>query len=182
MRGYFTYLSGIPFWIDRIFTLFRHTLGIYYNKQDENEYYFNSATATKRCTFEARMFMLLYSACFLIGYHSQPIRQVLLFYWLLPSLIGQPHLRFYLLAEHMGCVAEGANIFDNTRNTSTAELYNKLAWNMPYHDVHHAWPGVPFHSLDKVSEKLTGRESKCDPPGELGYINVNYNIVRRLPF
>ena len=182
VKGYILYLSGVPFWIDRISTLLRHCLGIYFNTLQGNEYYFNSELSTKQCTFEARVFIILYLFCFLIGYQFQPIGEALIYYWLLPSLIGQPHLRFYLLAEHRGCVAESGNIFDNTRNTTTVWFYRKLAWNMPYHDIHHAWPGVPFHALGTVSEKIAKRKSKCDPSGEKGYIDLNYNFVKKLTF
>jgi fatty acid desaturase len=38
-------------------------------------------------------------------------------------------------------------MFANTRTTFTTGLVRFLAWNMPYHAEHHAWPSVPFHKL-----------------------------------
>jgi hypothetical protein len=61
------------------------------------------------------------------------------YYWLLPSLLGQPFLRFYLIAEHNGCKT-GENMLNNTRTTVTYWWYRRLAWNMPYHAEHHAYP------------------------------------------
>eukprot|EP01092_Planopodium_desertum_P003156 TRINITY_DN15417_c0_g1_i1.p1 TRINITY_DN15417_c0_g1~~TRINITY_DN15417_c0_g1_i1.p1 ORF type:complete len:146 (+),score=0.09 TRINITY_DN15417_c0_g1_i1:50-439(+) len=77
-------------------------------------------------------------------------------YWLLPSLLGQPFLRFYLLAEHTGCTT-GPNMLSNTRTTNTTWFYRKLAWNMPFHAEHHSFPAVPFYQLDKLHHKLIER-------------------------
>ena len=69
-----------------------------------------------------------------------------MYYSVVPVLLGQPFLRLYLLAEHWGC-ANGSDMFVNTRTTETNGLVRLLAWNMPYHVEHHAYPAVPFHSL-----------------------------------
>lgn len=66
--------------------------------------------------------------------------------WMLPLLLGQPFLRAYLLAEHALCPPV-ANMFENTRTTFTHRIIRFLAWNMPYHAEHHAYPAVPFHKL-----------------------------------
>ena len=71
---------------------------------------------------------------------------VLLWVWIIPALLGQPFLRLYLLAEH-GCCAFVANMFENSRTTFTGPLVRFLAWNMPYHAEHHAFPTVPFYRL-----------------------------------
>lgn len=66
--------------------------------------------------------------------------------WLGPLLLGQPFLRLYLMAEHGRCPAV-ANMLENSRTTYTNRLVRFLAWNMPYHAEHHAYPNVPFHQL-----------------------------------
>ena len=77
--------------------------------------------------------------------------------WLLPMVIGQPLLRLYLMAEHGGCEYVD-DMFANTRTTFTTAIIRKLAWNMPYHAEHHAYPNVPFYRLPEfhrlVREKL----------------------------
>ena len=77
--------------------------------------------------------------------------------WLLPIIVGQPFLRLYLLAEH-GLCPPVANMFENTRTTFTNRTIRFLAWNMPYHAEHHAYPAVPFHQLpafhDLTKEQL----------------------------
>ncbi|XP_075248012.1 uncharacterized protein LOC142341055 isoform X1 [Convolutriloba macropyga] len=176
---YLAYLSAIPFWVDRFATIFRHCFGIYYFGPTEIEYYFKTELSRQRCTNEARIYSLTYASLFLFGYWYQPIGSLLFYYWLLPSVLGQPHLRFYLLAEHQGCVSESSEIFDNTRNTTTFWIYKKLAWYNPYHATHHAWPGVPFHALHEVTAlyKDKVKQSKCEPDGDNGYVQFNYEFV-----
>ena len=72
----------------------------------------------------------------------------LLWAWIVPILIGQPFLRAYLLAEHARC-PHVANMLENTRTTFTTALVRAIAWNMPYHAEHHAYPAVPFHQLPR---------------------------------
>eukprot|EP01050_Picozoa_sp_SAG11_P020569 SAG11_NODE_3491_length_2415_cov_2.138601_1_plen_198_part_00 len=103
------------------------------------------------------------------------------YFWILPHMLGAGHLRYYQTAEHRGvthllhhrtyaaaaavshgCVLIGTaacrlgsftdtSAWITSRTTTTWWLYAKLAWNMPYHSEHHAWPNVPFHVLPEVS-------------------------------
>lgn len=73
---------------------------------------------------------------------------LLLGVWVLPALLGQPFLRAYLMAEHGRC-PHVADMLANTRTTFTTALVRRLAWNMPYHAEHHAYPAVPFHALPR---------------------------------
>ena len=52
----------------------------------------------------------------------------------------------YLLAEH-GLCPQVANMFENTHTTFTNRVIRFLAWNMPHHVVHHAYPAVLFYKL-----------------------------------
>ena len=88
---------------------------------------------------------------------------LLLWVWLLPLALGFPVLRLYLLAEHGRCPAV-ANMFENTRTTFTNALVRRLAWNMPYHAEHHAFPSVPFHRLPAWHQHVCD-ELKCTSPG-----------------
>jgi len=80
---------------------------------------------------------------------------ILLWVWVLPLLLGQLILRPYLYAEHTGCETT-RSAFENTRTTMTTRLVHWLAWNMPYHVEHHAYPSVPFHSLPKLNRIVDG--------------------------
>jgi len=72
----------------------------------------------------------------------------LLWLWAIPALLGQPFLRAYLMVEHGRC-PHVADMLANTRTTYTTALVRRLAWNMPYHAEHHAYPAVPFHALPR---------------------------------
>ena len=97
-----------------------------------------------KVALEARLMLALYAAAFLLSLWAQSA--VLIWLWLVPVLLGQPFLRLYLMAEHGRC-AFVANMFENSRTTFTGPLIRFLAWNMPYHAEHHAYPTVPFHKL-----------------------------------
>ena len=101
---------------------------------------------------EARCFVAIYLALaagsFLLG------TAALFWLWLLPVLLGEPFLRVYLLAEHTGCPHVPA-MLRNTRTTFTTALVRFLAWNMPFHVEHHAWPcRARFHKLPAVHDIL----------------------------
>jgi fatty acid desaturase len=103
---------------------------------------------------EARLYALGYTALLLLSIAHRTT--ILLWVWLLPLFIGQLFLRPYLYAEHIGC-SRTRTAFENTRTTRTAAVVKWLAWNMPYHAEHHAYPSVPFHALPKLHELVGER-------------------------
>lgn len=64
-----------------------------------------------------------------------------------------------------------------SRTTATWWVYAKLAWNMPYHSEHHAWPNVPFYLLpelhQQIKEKGSRPQSGCHPGGEHGFLHMH---------
>jgi fatty acid desaturase len=96
-------------------------------------------------------------------------------YWLLPLALGQPLLRFVLLAEHTGCTNDD-NPLTNTRTTLTLWPLRFLMWNMPYHAEHHLYPSIPFHALPKAHRQLQNHFSCIEP----GYLSVHRNIAGAL--
>lgn len=138
--AYVIYVSGLPVWRDHIQTILRNATGCC-------EDTFVPANAISRITLESRLtltaYMAIAIACYVSGY-TGPV-----YYWLLPIVFGQPFLRLYLLAEHERC-PHVANMFENTRTTFTNFMVRKLAWNMPYHAEHHAYPIVPFYRLPEL--------------------------------
>ncbi len=136
-RHYVWHVSGLPIWASHVTTLVRNARG-----RCVDEYV--PVSARGKVTSEARWMLVAYGllAAGSIGL-GWPL---LLFVWVVPALLGQPFLRLYLLAEHGRC-AFVANMFENSRTTFTNRLVRRLAWNMPYHAEHHAFPGVPFHRL-----------------------------------
>ncbi len=137
LGGYMVHVSGLPLWWSLATTLARNAAG----RVDGD---FVPGNARGRVVREARVTLALYGA--LAGLSVAAGSAVLLFAWVIPALLGQPFLRLYLLAEHGRCPLV-ANMLENTRTTYTNRLVRWIAWNMPYHAEHHAYPVVPFHKL-----------------------------------
>ena len=142
MRAYCVYLTGLADWAWRVKTLITNAL-------DRNADAFVPPRGRARVRNEARVFLVGYAV--LLGLAGE----TLLWVWLIPLLIGGPFLRLYLLAEHSFC-PHVANMLENTRTTFTNRLVRWLAWNMPYHAEHHAYPAVPFHRLPEFHALVRG--------------------------
>lgn len=161
---YLWHASGLKYWVSAIHSLVGHALG----RVPES---YVTPGLKARVTAEARWFvagyMLLAAASLALG------TDILLRYWIVPVLLGQPVLRLYLLAEHGLCPFIG-DPFANTRTTLTTRLVRFLGWNMPYHTEHHAFMGVPFHALPQVHDRFKARlENVSD-----GYVAFNLRYVR----
>jgi fatty acid desaturase len=183
--SYLTYLSGLPFWIDRSSTLVRHAV---FEWVLPHEALFLTDVTRPKMIAEARLFVAVYSALAVAAWYAgaaSVIHQVIVWGWAIPSLLAQPFLRFYLVAEHTGCPT-GANMLSNTRTTKTWTWYRWLAWNMPYHAEHHAYPMVPFHRLGDLHQALveasTQQHRSCSPSGENGYMGVHVGLIRKFFF
>jgi len=100
---------------------------------------------------------------------------LLLTMWVLPLAIGQPVLRFVLLAEHTGC-PHSANPLTNTRTTLTLLPLRWLMWNMPFHAEHHLYPSIPFRWLPQAHAQLQPYFERVEP----GYLRVNSSLVTSL--
>ena len=145
--GYVKHISGIPTWIEHFKTLLKNSIG----SCSED---FLPTRAKPRIVKESRLLLLAYA---LILSYSIFLGSTALFWiWIVPLFLGQPFLRFYLLAEH-GLCPTVANIFENTRTTFTNRVVRFVAWNMPYHTEHHTYPTVPFHKLPDL-HKIIQRE------------------------
>ena len=100
----------------------------------------------------------------------------LLWYWLLPLALGQPFLRFVLLAEHSGC-SFGRDGTANTRTTLTTGPMRWLMWNMPFHAEHHLYPSIPFHALPAAHTHIAPHLQHLDH----GYLRVHRRLLANLP-
>ncbi|MGH6920758.1 MAG: fatty acid desaturase, partial [Geminicoccaceae bacterium] len=164
--AYVRHVSGLPYWCSRAASLARHASG----RVDEP---FITARLRPGIVREARLYLAVY-ACTLIVSIATGSAAVLIF-WLIPALLGQPFLRCYLLAEHTGCPLV-ADMLRNTRTTRSLAVVRRLAWNMPYHAEHHAYPWVPFHALP-AAHRLLEHEIAIQASG---YVAVNRAIVGML--
>ena len=64
-------------------------------------------------------------------------------------------------------------MLENTRTTFTTRLMRFLAWNMPYHAEHHAYPIVPFHKLPAFHAIAQAHLKET----ERGYIRFNRKFM-----
>ena len=155
---YLAHVSGLPVWWSQAKTLIRNALG---RCDDE----FVPVARLPRVRKEAQLQLLAYAA--LAGLSLASGSTLLLFAWVIPILLGQPVLRLYLMAEHGRC-PHVDNMFENSRTTFTNALVRRLAWNMPYHAEHHAFPAVPFYRLPEL-HALTRSHLTVTEPGYLAF-------------
>lgn len=150
---YLWYLTGLPIWYSHIKTLCYNAFGktcASYIPQKRRGY------IKAESLFMVALYVLVFSMAWTFE------AQWVLTCWLLPLLVGQPFLRLYLLAEHGHCPPV-SNMFENTRTTYTNRLIRFLAWNMPYHAEHHAYPAVPFHRLPDFHEMTQAHLGSTSP-------------------
>ncbi|WP_171099564.1 fatty acid desaturase [Ruegeria sp. HKCCD7255] len=158
------YLSGWPYWSGMAKTLVLNALG-------RIDAPFLPSRQHRAMRIEARLLLTLYAAAGLSLFFSP----LLFWIWILPVLVGQPALRLYLLAEH-GLCPPVANMLENSRTTFTNRIIRFLAWNMPYHAEHHAFPNVPFHHLPALHrEARTHLKTTSD-----GYSTFTAEYLRTL--
>ncbi len=160
--AYVLHLAGLAVWATQIQVLLGNTHG---RASDD----FIPRKALNRVAMEARWFLALYVIAF------AAVGEQLLWVWIVPALIGQPFLRAFLLAEHMGC-AQVADMMANSRTTFTSAPVRFITWNMCYHAEHHALPVVPFHQLpDFHGHTRPFLKETAD-----GYVNLHRQIWRDL--
>ncbi|MEW2916508.1 fatty acid desaturase [Ruegeria sp. ANG10] len=140
-RDLLIYLSGWPYWSAMAKVLMQNAFG-------RIDAPYLPARQHRAMRVEARLLLVLYVFVGLSLLYSS----ALFWLWLLPVLIAQPVLRLYLLAEH-GLCPQVANMLENSRTTFTNRIVRFLAWNMPYHAEHHAFPNVPFHQLPTLHDR-----------------------------
>lgn len=167
VRTYLWRISGLPNWISRLKVTLGHALT---GRVSED---FVPATKRSAVVREARVYWGIYLG--LLAVSCLLRRTDALIYWVVPALLGQPFLRLYLMAEHAGC-ALSDDVYENTRTTRTHAAVRLLAWQMPYHVEHHAYPSVPFHALHQVHALVSERIRVLSP----GYRALHRQLIRGL--
>jgi fatty acid desaturase len=145
---YLWHVSGLQNWLVRIKMVLTHAL------TGRVAQPWVPASARAGVVREARAYLAGYAALALGAWWIGS--DALLWVWVLPAMAGQVFLRHYLLAEHTGC-ATNDDTYANTRTTLTNPLVRLVAWNMPYHVEHHAYPAVPFHALPRLHPLIAPR-------------------------
>lgn len=162
---YLWILSGIPWWIGKIEGHIKvaqgNLEGCYYLPESSHE------NVIKSTRLQLGVYGTVFLASAIAGHPW-----FFFTYWVLPLAVGQPVLRFVLLAEHTGCTYND-NALANTRTTLTLWPLRFLMWNMPYHAEHHLYPSVPFHALPQAHSLLKAHFETVDS----SYVRVNQKIV-----
>lgn len=164
---YLLQLSGIPWWLGKIQGHWRIATG-----RMEHCPYIPAAARDEVQQSTQRQIAIYALGVALSIAVGQPW---ILTYWLIPLALGQPILRFILLAEHTGCSFDD-NPLTNTRTTHTLWPLRLLMWNMPFHAEHHLYPSIPFHALPQAHAQLQTHFTHVDS----GYLTVNRAILSEL--
>jgi fatty acid desaturase len=141
-------VSGMPYWIVGFHGLMMRAAGIL------REPIYATDRVRRSVILEARWVLAFYAIA-IIGSIAAG-SALLLYYWVIPALLGQPLLRLYLLAEHSGC-PRSRDMLENSRTTYTNALVRFLAWNMPFPAEHPAWPSIPFHALPRANALIRSK-------------------------
>jgi fatty acid desaturase len=168
LRTYLLYLAGPSYWYFRVRRLLRHAAG----KAPEP---FLTDRDRPLVVREARAHLAAYAgiAALSVAAGSWAALQL----WLLPMLAMKWVHQLQNTIEHTG-LTHDPDILANTRTVRTNALMRRLAWNMPYHTAHHAFPGVPFHRLPELHRAIVDRTG-AEPP-TMGYLAFQREIVRKL--
>lgn len=164
---YIVTLSGIPFWLSMARVIISNALRA-------NHETFVPQKAHKKVTVEARFYLAAYLLVAAVSLLAGS--DAIIWLWIAPALIGQPFLRAYLLAEHTLC-PHVVNMLENTRTTFTNNIVRFIAWNMPYHAEHHAYPAVPFHKLPDFHKHVRAHLAET----ERGYVRFQSRLLKTFP-
>lgn len=171
-RQWLIHVSGLPYWRWQITGLIARAFG------RVGEEFYGSDQQRQKVVAESRLLLAIYAAILIVSLATGS--DIVWRYWVLPALLGQPFLRFYLLAEHWGCPLSPAGapiqMLLRSRTTYTNRLMRFLAWNMPYHAEHHAFPALPFHALPRANRLVQDQLGTT----AAGYVAVNRWIFARL--
>jgi len=148
--------SGLPYWIGQARLVLGHAMG------RAAEPFYKGEDQRRAVIREARVLLGIYAAVAALSLAAGSTAALVL--WVVPALLGQPALRLFLLAEHTLCPLVPGDMWSNSRTTKSNRLVRFLAWNMPYHGAHHAYPGVPFHALPAL-DQLVANERKTTSSG-----------------
>jgi fatty acid desaturase len=144
LRTYLLWLTGVSYWYTRWRRILRFSVGIV------NEPYLLKSRHPEMVR-EARWHLAGYALIAVLSILMHSWVAVLL--WFAPMVIMKFTHQMQNTIEHLGR-PHTDNMLTNTRSTRTNALVRWMAWQMPYHTAHHAFPGVPFYHLHKLNAIL----------------------------
>lgn len=169
LKGYFWYLSSIPYWRAKLSELYQHSVG----RISATEKKFIPIQERGTVVLEARLMLLFYLAVIAVSVvqgWTWP-----LWYWLIPVLLGEPVMRAIRMTEHVGRPTV-SDMKVNTRSNTVSLPWRFLCWNMNYHAAHHYASSVPFHALPELSRKL----GSVIHTEDRGYVGAHIDMLRQI--
>ena len=167
LRGYLLYATALPYFRSLLSSLLRHPFGRF----TPVEQGFLPASARPRVVRDARLMWAAYGALLLASLLAQS--WALALYWLLPRVLGEPVMRLIRMSEHGACPYV-ADMLRNTRTVRTLAPLRWLNWNNAFHAEHHALPGVPFHALPELHQRLGPHLENL----EAGYVRTQRRLIK----
>ncbi len=167
LRSYMLWVSGVTYWITRVWRVLRFACGVVlepYVRPDQH------ALVIREGRWHLAGYLLLAA----LSVVFQTWAAVIL--WLAPMVVMKPVHQLQNTIEHLGLSHE-PDIFRNTRTTRTNALMRWLCWQMPYHTAHHAFPSVPFWRLKELDREL---KSSGAEPYEMGWIEFQIEVIGKL--
>lgn len=153
LTSYLLWMSGVTYWYTRWRRILRFSFGIV------TEPYLPVYRHVEMIR-EARLHLLGYLAIagLSVGFHTWAA----IILWLAPLCAMKFTHQLQNTIEHLG-LAHTDDMFANTRSTRTNAIVRWMAWQMPYHTAHHAFPAVPFHRLHELN-KILFTDRGAQPP------------------
>jgi fatty acid desaturase len=142
--SYLLWMSGVSYWYTRWRRIVRFSAAIV------TEPYLPEYRHPELIR-EARIHLAGYALIALISVLARSWAAVLL--WLAPMCVMKFTHQLQNTIEHLGLPHDDDTLI-NTRSTRTNAVVRWLAWQMPYHTAHHAFPAVPFHRLHELNKIL----------------------------
>jgi fatty acid desaturase len=97
----------------------------------------------------------------------------LLWFLLIPMLLGRPPMVLITLIQHVEMAENSPSIIDSTRSFKTNSVVSFLYMNMNNHVEHHLYPQVPFYSLPALREAIKDQLPEPDP----GFWRTSWNVL-----
>lgn len=166
LSSYLWWMSGVTYWYTRWRRIVRFSSGLV------TEPYLPVSRHAELIR-EARWHLAGYGLIAGVAVAAHSAAVVML--WLAPLLAMKFVHQLQNTIEHLGLPHE-SNVLQNTRSTQTNALMRWLAWQMPYHTAHHAFPGVPFHRLRELHETIFTARGAAAPT--MTYLGFQAAVIR----
>ncbi|WP_420547506.1 fatty acid desaturase [Curvivirga sp.] len=122
-----------------------------------------------KMTRNSWVFFAAYAA---IGYGIYAGYTELLWFLVIPRLMGAPIMLLFTLIQHVELQENSQSIIDSTRSFTTNAVAQFLYMNMNNHVEHHLYPQIPFHALDATAVEIKDQV----PAPDRGFIRVNWEV------